>query len=68
MKKMLFVLSLAIVLPFATLAHASNIVGGTDAKIVGGTDAKIVGGTDATSTGWLSILWHDLVSIVGGTD
>jgi hypothetical protein len=65
MKKMLFVLSLAIVLPFATLAHASNIVGGTDAKIVGGTDAKIVGGT---STGWLSILWHDLVSIVGGTD
>jgi len=68
MKKILLVLSFAIVLPFATLAHASNIVGGTDAKIVGGTDAKIVGGTDATSTSWYSLLWQSLVSIVGGTD
>ncbi|MGO9318368.1 MAG: hypothetical protein ACLPXT_05420 [Terracidiphilus sp.] len=68
MKKMLLVLSLALVLPYATLAHASNIVGGTDANIVGGTDSSIVGGTDATSASWVSVLWQGLVSIVGGTD
>jgi hypothetical protein len=67
MKKMLLVLSLALILPYATLAHASSIVGGTDASIVGGTDSSIVGGTDASSS-WLSQLWQGLVSIVGGTD
>jgi hypothetical protein len=60
MKKMLLVLTFAIVLPFAPLAHASTIIGGTD--------AQIIGGTDATSASWLTQLWQGLASIIGGTD
>jgi hypothetical protein len=75
MKKMLLVLSFAIVLPFATLAHASSIVGGSNSSIVGGSNSNIVGGSNSSIVGgsnasasWLSILWQGLVSIVGGSN
>jgi hypothetical protein len=67
MKKILFVLTLAIVLPFATLAHASSVVGGSNSDVVGGSNTSVVGGSNASAS-WLSILWQNLVSVVGGSN
>ena len=59
MKKLLFVLTLSVVLPVATLAHASNIVGGSNSDIVGGSNSSV---------SWVSILLQSLVTIVGGSN
>jgi hypothetical protein len=67
MKKLLFVLTLSVVLPVATLAHASNIVGGSNSDIVGGSNSSIVGGSNS-SVSWVSILLQSLVTIVGGSN
>jgi hypothetical protein len=68
MKKMLLVLSFAIVLPFATLAHADSVIGGSNANAIGGTESNAIGGTEAVSASWVSVLWQSLVAAIGGTE
>jgi hypothetical protein len=75
MKKMLLVLSLAVVLPFATLAHASDVIGGSNTNVIGGSNTDVIGGSNTdviggsnTSASLLSLLWQSLVSVIGGSN
>jgi hypothetical protein len=68
MKKMLFVLAFAIFLPYATLAHADTVIGGSESAVIGGSESTVIGGSEAAIASWLSAAWHSLVTVIGGSE